>query len=322
MKNKISLMALFVLLLTLVSCSDSSSSSNDTDDSGISENIEDDTTDTTTENIICTFMVASDMRGYAGDRYAFNKYEYFRGACVEAKIYNPDFVILAGDQDPPELAKWTIDQFIGVPTVFVIGNHDIEQQEDLIASAEYNSNLNITGSSNYRRLTDTTFSFDYGNSHFLMVDQYEDSSSSNPKPTMSSRLIDWIGHDLKNTDKKYKFVFGHVPYVSAPDIDTGVYRSYSLLDIIPNKARQFWDTLSYYNVTAYVCGHSHMYSHNKYGNVWQINEGVALVNTVTDTEDNYGAFVIVEVTDKRVILRAWRAFTNKYDLEYTIDLTQ
>lgn len=300
---------IFVFLFIFTGCSDSSSET-------------DDTSETSPEQILGSFMVASDMRGFAGDSYTYNKYVYFRGACETAQSYNPDFVILVGDQDPPEDVKWTIDQFLDVPTVFVIGNHDVEDEEDLIAMQEYNSQLDIPGTSNYRRMSDTTFSFDFHNSHFTIVDQYDGADPDYPLPIISSELMHWIEHDLKYSSQKFKFVFGHVPYISAPDIDTGSYRSYSLLDRIPTKAKEFWTALNEYDATAYFCGHSHMYSHYKYGKVWQINDGVALINTITDRDENYGAFVIVEITETQVILRAWRAFSGTYELIHTVNLVE
>ncbi|MDA3799722.1 MAG: metallophosphoesterase [Kiritimatiellae bacterium] len=302
--------ALMSTLIFIISCSPTSSDSDN--------NLQGDNQ----EMITCTFMVASDMRGLAGSAYKYDTYEYFKGACQEAKNYNPDFVILAGDQDPPQNAKWTIDQYLGIPTVFTIGNHDAESDQDINAIIKYNRDFQSTGASNFRRFTQTTFSFDYENCHFIIVDLYENSTVISPKPRMSTELLDWIEHDLKNSNQKFKFVIGHVPFENAPDIDTGKKRSYGLREEIIDKAERFWRILKSYNVTAYFCGHSHFYSHNKYGNVWQVNAGVALVNTATDTDDNFGSFVVIEVTDIDVTLRAWRAFGSRYELKYTVDITQ
>lgn len=306
-------MLCFALISTLIFNSSCLPTSSDADNNIYGNN---------QEMITCTFMVASDMRGFAGTAYKYDTYEYFRGACEEAKGYTLDFIILAGDQSPPQGSKWTIDQYLGVPTVFTVGNHDAESVEAIDAINKYNRDLQIAGATNFKRLTQTTFSFDYENCHFLIIDQYANATVIEPKPRMTTQLIDWIDHDLKNSNKTFNFVVGHVPYENAPDIDTGTYRSYGLRDELLDKAERFWDILNNNNVTAYFCGHTHVYSHNKYGNVWQINAGVALVDTVTDSEVNFGAFVVIEVTDIDVTLRSWRAFGSKYELKHTIDITE
>lgn len=296
-----------ILLIVCIGCDPTGSSSGE--NTGAIEN-----------TTLCTFMVAGDIRGYAGKSYTYDKYIYFRGACEEAKEYNPDFVAMTGDQDPPEKSKWTINQYLGIPVVYTVGNHDFASPDAITYINNHNRLLNITGMSNKKMYKFSTCSFDFQNCHFLFVDQFLDSNQSNPKPRLSNELLSWIENDLKNSTQQYKFVIGHVPYANAPDFDTGFKRSYDLRDEQPLQAEKFWRILTQNGVNAYFCGHTHVYSQNKYGNTWQINPGVALINTATDTSDNVGGFCIVQVTSESITLNTWRGFDGKYTLKHIVDI--
>jgi len=271
---------------------------------------------------LCTFMVAGDIRGYAGNSYSYNQYIYFRGACEEAKAYNPDFVAMTGDQDPPEESKWTINQYLGIPVVYTVGNHDAESSAALAYINNHNRMLNFTGMSNKRLYQFSTCSFDFQNCHFLFVDQYIKATQDYPKPELSNELLSWIESDLKNSIQQYKFVIGHVPYANEPDMDTGLKRKDDLRVELPTQAEKFWRILTQNGVNAYFCGHTHTYSHKKIGNTWQVNPGVALIDTATDTQDNVGGFCVVQVTADSIILNTWRGFDGKFTLKHTVDLTE
>jgi len=275
------------------------------------------------KNAICTFMVAGDIRGYAGNSHKYDQYIYFRGACEEASPYNPDFVVMVGDQDPPEQSEWTINKYLGIPVVYTVGNHDAESEAAITYINNHNKILNFTGMSNKRLYKSSTCSFDFQNCHFLFVDQYIKATESYPKPKLSDELLNWIESDLKNSSQKYKFVVGHVPYVNSPDMDTGLMRKDDLRVEIPQQAAKFWRILTQNGVNAYFCGHTHTYSHTKVDNTWQVNPAVAIIGTTaTGTHNNLGCFCVVQVTANSIILNTLRGFGSKYTLEHTVDITE
>ena len=60
----------------------------------------------------------------------------------------------------------------------------------------------------------TTYSFDYKNAHFVVVNQYTGDPTYptvNPLGCMRSAMMSWIDQDLENTDRDLKFVIGHEP---------------------------------------------------------------------------------------------------------------
>jgi len=304
---------MWMFLLLLIACCgcDPTGSSSGDDNTGAIES-----------QPLCTFMVAGDIRGYAGKSYKYDQYIYFRGACQEASTYNPDFVAMTGDQDPPEESKWTINQYLGIPVVYTVGNHDAESVEALAYINNHNRMLNFTGMSNKRLYQSSTCSFDFQNCHFLFVDQYINATQDYPKPELSNELLSWIESDLKNSIQQYKFVIGHVPYANYPDADTGLKRKDDLRYELPQQAGRFWRILTQNGVNAYFCGHTHVYNCNKIDNTWQVNPGVALIDTATDTQDNVGGFCVVQVTADSITLNTWRGFDGKYTLTHIVDLTE
>jgi predicted phosphodiesterase len=307
---KVNCLIFLLLFIVCCGCDHSDSSPGDNTQGAINK------------NALCTFMVAGDIRGYAGSSYKYDQYIYFRGACEEANAYNPDFVVMVGDQDPVEESQWTIDQYLDVPAIYTVGNHDAESTAALTYIRNHNQSLNIPEMSNKRLYKDTTCSFDFQNCHFLIVDQYLGANQSKPKPNLNTELLNWIKNDLQNSNQQYKFVAGHVPYVNSPDADTGLKRGNDLRNYSLEQAEKFWEALTQNGVNAYFCGHTHVYNSNKYDNTWQVNPGVALIDTAADTEGNAGGFCVVQVTANSIILNSWRGFGSKYTLEHTLDITE
>ena len=127
------------------------------------------------------------------------------------------------------------------------GNHDVEELEEMSAWAaiwavDWDNNAantrlaaQLPGLTNFKRgplqvggqvgpvniQPGTIYSFDYGNAHFLFVNEYEQGIISDLvagiwdqngpdvfDPTTSQ--LDWIKEDLESTDKDARFVLGHV----------------------------------------------------------------------------------------------------------------
>ncbi len=141
----------------------------------------------------------------------------------------------------------------------------------------------------------TTYSFDEGNSHFIVLDLYSglQNFEARHNARIFNEMYDWLTDDLEKNKKENVFVFSHQPVKN----DTGetphvlVNEAYkkSCLDLartygadslsvfkseFTDKIRtrdEFWNLLKKHKVIAYFCGHTHHYSAKKYDGVWEIN---------------------------------------------------
>jgi len=123
----------------------------------------------------------------------------------------------------------------------------------------------------------TTFSFDWGNTHFVVLNQYFDGVSDwGLEGDMVPELLEWLAADLAATTKKHVFVFGHEPLIPMPDMDNGRIRHQGdSLDEDPESAFAFHQLMVQHGVDAYVCGHTHNTSYAKINGLWQIDAGHA-----------------------------------------------
>lgn len=92
-------------------------------------------------------------------------------------------------------------------------------------------------------------SFDYGNSHFVLLD---DSDAFNGYP---EEELDWMEKDLAGTDARLKFVFAHVPPGAPPDLSSD-YDSWEGARETSEQAEKAWRE---YGVNTAFCGHLHAY---------------------------------------------------------------
>ena len=174
----------------------------------------------------------------------------------EVKLFDPDFVMCVGDlihgytSDTMSLhAQW--DTLIGMveqlacPFYYVAGNHDIYNETD---RAIYETR---TGVKRY-------YSFDYTNSHFIILDNTMTYWS--PPQEMGEEQMQWLEKDLqKNKDADNIFVFYHIPtYLYALEDDT---------------TEPLMELFDKYGVRAVFTGHHHQYSYYNRNAVEYINVG-------------------------------------------------
>jgi hypothetical protein len=225
-----------------------------------------------------TFSVTADMRHYTGENI-----NYFRNACEQIAFGGAgDFMVSPGDIDPPDNTYATIQKYID-PTYLwypVAGNHETETASDMVWLRIFNRDGNTLPNIvnvGPAGCAETTYSFDYGNAHFVVLNEYFDGSSDvGTDGDVVESLRAWLEDDLSYYGKPITFVFGHEPAFPQPDADNGRIRhSGDSLDKYPGNRDAFWNTLAAYNVTAYICGHTHNYSTYKQDGVWQIDVGHA-----------------------------------------------
>jgi hypothetical protein len=225
------------------------------------------------------FEVTADIRQFSGEKHSGS--DYFDGVC-EAILQSGSgqFMISPGDIDPPQPIYDTVQRHMGPAYTWypVVGNHEAETPEDMEWLRSWGSKT-IPGL--VRRgpagTETTTFSFDRGPVHFVVLNQYFDGSSDvGARGDMVPALYEWLKNDLDKNRKKMVLVIGHEPILPIPDMDNGRLRheTDSLNQHVEN-CRRFHDLLLEKKVTAYFCAHTHNASITNLNGLWQIDAGHA-----------------------------------------------
>ena len=247
-------------------------------------------------DIITVFSAASDMRGYTG-----SSYKYFRGVCDVIKAGGSgEFMISAGDIDPPSEVFETINEYIGEDYIWypVAGNHETETPSDMEWLRSYNTDGNTlpaivnTGPAG---VEETMYSFDYSNVHFAVLNEYYDGlSDTGTDGDINSSIYNWLDNDLTASSKPVKFVIGHEPAYPLPDEESGRLRHEDdSLNSHETNRNSFWNLLASHSVKAYICGHTHNYSTEKTGGVWQIDTGHSRGTADTGARSTFMMFYIM-----------------------------
>ena len=225
------------------------------------------------------FIVAADMRNFAADgEWSKN----FSGACEAAKeIGAGAFMISPGDLDvdPPSAVREMIDRVLGkdYPWYPVLGNHDPESPSSMRYLRDYSMTVPNVVNRGPKGCEATTFSFDWADTHFVVLNQYFDGVNDwGLEGDMVPELLEWLAADLAATTKRHIFVFGHEPLIPMPDMDNGRIRHQGdSLDEDPESAFAFYQLMLQHGVDAYFCGHTHNTSYAKINGLWQIDAGHA-----------------------------------------------
>ena len=246
-----------------------------------------------------SFILAADWRYTAMEKY--DSPMYFRGA-LEAieKVGKGAFMISPGDVEPVDISHAMISTILGddYPWYPIMGNHELEIPSTIDYLREINNGgtlLQYVVNKGPAGCEETTFSFDYGNSHFVILNQYYDGSSDvGTDGDIVDALYDWLKNDLENTNKKHVFVAGHEPIVSIPDMNNGRHRHIGdSLDKYPRNSFRFHQLLLNHNITAYLHGHTHSTSYSNINGLWQIDCGHA-----RGTESEYPEKVLNEINER------------------------
>jgi hypothetical protein len=219
------------------------------------------------------------MRNFMHSKVSGKK--HFDGACEAALKVGPGaFMISPGDCDPTEPIRATIDQTLGTNYVWypVIGNHDAKDKNTM----EWLYRWAKVGIPNLVRKGPagaelTCFAFEAGNSHFVVVNEYFDGKTDAfAKGDMPDVLLAWLEADLAATSQPVRWVIGHRPLKSLPDMDSGrVRHADESVSTNPTVRDRFVQILKKYRVRAYICGHTHNTSVEKVEGIWQADSGHA-----------------------------------------------
>jgi len=286
------------------------------------------------------FVVTNDQRQYTGPG-VYDTCEYYRGACEAIDAVGEGvFMFVPGDLDPTVNTEWTISNVLGASYLWypVVGNHELPGQG---TEASYGANMAWLRSYDYDAnglgnppdivntgpsgCPETTFSFDYENAHFVVLNEYCDVGGDTATDgDVPDHLYNWLIADLAATSQPFVFVIGHEPAYPQPDEDTGRLRHVGdSLDGHPGNRDRFWDLLVAEGVTAYICGHTHNYSAVRLdengviggSGVWQIDAGHA--RGVGDTGAP-STFVRVIVDGGYVTYQTYRTMNPADYCEYSL----
>jgi len=247
-----------------------------------------------------SFSAAADMRDYTG-----NKIDYFRNTCEQLAFGGPgSFMVSPGDIDPPERTLETIRKYIGEDYLWypVTGNHEAETTADMNWLRDFNkggSRLPKVVKNGPAGSLETTYSFEYGDAHFIVLNEYFDGSNdTGTDGDITDSLYNWLVDDLSTNTKPVIIVFGHEPAYPKPDKESGRTRHTedSLNKYTANRDR-FWSALASYGVKAYICGHTHNYSAVLINGVWQIDVGHARGTGDTGSRSTFVMFYVMENGD-------------------------
>jgi hypothetical protein len=257
------------------------------------------------------FTVTADMR---------TNHEQFREVCrvINQKMGGPGaFHISAGDTEPEAKNRKIIDEEFGADAIWypVVGNHESENDMKWIRGAFHS--LPYIVNDGPVKCEETTYSFDYKNAHFVILNEYyngiEDKKTDGD---IVPELLGWLKNDLDKNTKPFIFVFGHEPAFPMPDEYWKNERHYGdSLDKYAGNRDAFWDLLEDKHVIAYICGHTHRYSHyqRERGKVWQITVGS---RPYPENTSKYDALLNVIVSGSDVKFEVYRDLDG--DGEYII----
>ena len=223
-----------------------------------------------------SFVVTADMREFAGPG-TYDSAQYFRGAMQAVAAHGVGaFMLSPGDIDPPAGVIWTITQTLGSAYIWypVVGNHEAETIVDMDWLRMFEYGAVHSGPAG---CPETTYSFDYSNSHFVVLNEYCDLSGDTATDgDIPDHLYNWLRADLEATTAANIFVTGHEPAFPQPDADNGRLRhEFDSLNAHPSNRNRFWDLLREHEVAVYLCGHTHNYSLARVNGLWQLDAGHA-----------------------------------------------
>ncbi|UCD30135.1 MAG: DNRLRE domain-containing protein, partial [Planctomycetota bacterium] len=249
------------------------------------------------------FTVTCDMRSYTGP----TGFPLVLDA-ITATGGPGEFMVCPGDIDPPDVVDAKLDEEFGTdfPWYPVVGNHEEETASDMawirneVPTLPYVVNTGPPGSET------TNYSFEYGDTHFVMINEYANGTNCDDclDGNMVLEMRNWLDADLAANTKKWVFVAGHEPAYPQPDVDWGDSRHIGdSLDKYPSNRNAFWAQLDTYDVAAFFVGHTHRYSRYLQNDVWQVDAAQARGNGQYDT------FIRVFVGTNQLIYHTYRSLT-------------
>jgi len=241
-----------------------------------------------------------------------------------------DFTITTGDMDPIQTARDRIAAAFGSEFQWypVIGNHEKDRDGDVAYLRRYyrdtlqgHVNPGPDGSQ------ETTYSFDAGPVHIVVVNVYWGGSTNEDADKQLDgdvvpALREWVEADLAASSLPWKLLFLHEPAYPQPDAQWGDQRHEGdSLNKYPENRDAFWQVLENNGATACFVGHTHNYSRYRPegSRVWQLDSAQA--RGPWDERGDHDTFFVVIADENKIAVEVYRRFDcTRFLLLETIDL--
>ena len=212
------------------------------------------------------------------------------------KTENPAAVVLVGDIINAETTAQAVrEQWNNInlaiaelaPGVILptVGNHETNGLKSVLPYFnEAFPKLPENGPAGYKGLT---YSYDVGSVHFVSIT----SEHPNRFHALGDDQLTWLEKDLAANKQRYSIVFSHDPaYPVGPHAG-------SSLDAYPKDRDQLWKIMQTHKVTAYICGHEHLYNRSQQGGLAHLvigTSGSAIYGGYGGEFYHYGIFDVTE----------------------------
>ena len=271
------------------------------------------------------FSITADNRGASGFQSILQQIAKLPGGAGA-------FMLLAGDIAPVATTREHLETAFGKSFLWysAVGNHETSPSggiDEMKALRDYfNERLKDKVTPGPQGTAETTYSFDAGDVHIAVINQYWNGESRAGSDTctlaeFAPPLRRWLRRDLEASHKPWKIVMGHEPPYPQPDQHWGTARhtTGALQALSPNACKDFWSILDETGVAAYVCGHTHMYSRYQPAgsHVWQIDAAQAR----DDKNWKNDAFVIVTADPGSLKFETYRNLKVRGEFEVADTLT-
>jgi len=251
------------------------------------------------------FTLTSDAQLKGNPAYVFAKMKEKLGGAGA-------FHITLGDILPIERTYKALLAVFGEETVWYPcqGNHDHRYERDVeFTHCYFEEKLRGKVKEGPAGSERTTYSFDYGNAHFVVLNLYYDGKREfGTDGDVVDELFEWLRKDLEENEKPIVFVFGHEPAFPFHR------HQYDCLNRYREHRDRFWQLLEGKGVVAFFTGHTQVPS------VYRQTEGgtyqVSLPQAQGDRKNENDGFMNVIVHKDGV---EFQMYTNKNrDGEYSL----
>ncbi len=265
------------------------------------------------------FAVMGDTRDYSGDGI---NVKTMKAILEKIKPEEVDFIVVTGDMitgsakssiHGNRLKKWKgIIERYGIPFYIGVGNHEIESEmsENIVRSI---FEMPENGPSGFKELI---YSFDYKNAHFVMLD----TEAFNNFHAIGETQLKWLKEDVEKNQKKTIFIHSpatgglsitpkephdsaRVCFIFGHDPAYPVYNHIgSSLDKYAVERDELWGIFKKYKVSAYICGHEHLYNRAIHDGVYQIISGGGGAHvSAPEEKGGFYNFIVIDVKDDGAI---------------------
>ena len=182
----------------------------------------------------------------------------------------------------------------GIPLYIIRGNHEDGPNQTVaplldayLATVAYGMPEN--GPPGEKKLT---YSFTHKSAKFIANDNYI--AHNGLKETVNQS---WVSAQLTRDTRPFMFVFGHSPaFAVVNDTEEDNFA----IDVHSPQRDIFWKSLVDNNVSAYFCGHAHLYVRGESGGVLQIVTGNAGAHAIPFDPANVDPALILEYPKKTI----------------------